>query len=56
MAGWLTWVLTGALPFLVSVAMVVMLCLLLFRYFAEPFYPGFSLVETGAAQRSGSGG
>lgn len=46
MAEWLTWVLTGALPFLVSVAMVVMLCLLLFRYFAEPFYPGLSLVET----------
>ena len=46
MAEWLTWVLTGALPFLVSVAMVVMLCLLLFRYFADPFYPGLSLVET----------
>lgn len=46
MAEWLTWGLTEGLPFLVSLAMGVMLCLLLFRYFAEPFYPGLGMMET----------
>lgn len=51
MADWLVWGLTQALPFLVSIFMGITLCLLLFRYFAEPFYPGLSLAETAAMVR-----